>query len=693
MIPDFFKKQLLRMILVIFLVGEGIPPASRLVAATTQNLGAGQPRTIEAAGTEEDPVSLEKRLRLKKVVISATRTETQLADSVVQVEVISKEDIRNRGARTVSDVLNNQPGFFIQRSAVSGENIQIQGLDSTYLLILRDGERLNGRLNGGNYDLSRLRVENIERIEIVRGSSSAVYGADAIAGVVNIVTRRPDKPRAEVRMQAGNMGAFDTAAALALPLAEKFGLKAAGGYRTQQPFRYNSDAVQTDGRGLVDYSGEAGFEYAFAQNWVAAVQGDYQRRRLWGIDTPETGGVFDRTNLTETAQTAFRVHTRRDDSDQAQSAAQTTQRDDAKLRKELTQKYTQADFRLNGSYTRFRDQYLYDQRNDTVQDKYEQTNENTYAIHGQAALPLFSAGRLTLGAEGFFEDLTTPRIIPGFVKRNRISGYSQFETRLGEGFVITPGVRYDRDSQFGDYVSPRFGVKWGNEDFIVRASVGMGYRAPSFRELYLYFENPTFGYRVDGNARLNAESSKSANLGAEAYLTKRLSIDSNAYYNEITNLIQTSTASLNPLVYQYRNVASALTTGIDNRLIYYYNRYLRFSLGYSLTYAYDVGAQRLLPGRALHRGTVGLLLRYKSLMFRALTAIHDRMPYYLTDTAKTPDYYTAVFATVDLNMEYVFSHGFSLYAGGENLNSAGDSRYLPLAPARVYGGVRYIFGE
>jgi len=643
---------------------------------------------------DEDPVLLEKRLKHRKVVISAARTETQLADSVVQVEVISKEDIRNRGARTVSDVLNNQPGFFIQRSAVSGDNIQIQGLDSTYLLILRDGERLNGRLNGGNYDLSRLRVENIERIEIVRGSSSAVYGADAIAGVVNIITRRPDKARGEARMQAGNMGSLDAAAAIALPLGEKVGIKAAGGYRTQQPFRYNKDSVGTDGRGIVDYSGEGGVEYNFAPNWVAAVQGDYQRRRLWGTDAVETGGAFDRTNVTETAQAAFRIHTRREGTEFNQAAlAAGTERDEAKLRKELNQSYGKTDFKLNGSYTRFRDQYLYDQRNDTAQDKYEQTNENTYVIHGQAAVPLLAVGRLAVGGEGFFEDLTTPRIIPSLVRRNRVSGYTQFEARPVEGFVITPGVRYDRDSQFGDYVSPRFGAKWGNEDFIIRGSLGMGYRAPSFRELYLYFENPTVGYRVDGNANLNAESSKSANLGVEAYLTKRLSLDSNAYYNNISNLIQTSTISVNPLIYQYKNIASAYTAGIDNRLTYYLNRYLRFSLGYSFTYAYDVGMGRLLPGRALHRGTVGLLLRYKNLMVRTLTAINDRMPYYLTDTAKTPDYYTSVFATIDINAEYLIGAGFSVYAGGENLNSAGDSRYLPLAPARVYGGVRYIFGE
>lgn len=685
----YFSALLLKLIL-----SSGAALAQEPALPTSKSGEAAKNSAAPVQPEEESMMLLEKKLRHKKVVITAIRSESNLADAPMQIEVISKEDIRNRGARTVSDVLNNQTGFFIQRS-FAGDNIQIQGLDSTYLLILRDGERLNGRINGGQYDLSRLRVENIERIEILRGSSSAVYGADAIAGVINIVTRRPDKPRFEARVQGGNMGQFDTAAALTIPLGEKFGVKAAGGYRTMQPFRYDDTKVETNGRGIVDYSGEGGLEYNFAQNWVAAVQGDYQRRRLWGVDKGTGGGYFDRTNLTETAQGAFRIQTRRN-ADTVDLGA--TERDDNKLKKEINQNYSKADFRLNGSYTAFRDQFLYDQQKDIAQDSYEETRENTYVVHAQAAIPVFNAARWTTGAEGFFEDITTPRVVPNFNKRNRISGYTQFETKLLDSLVLAPGMRYDRDSQFGDYVSPRLGIKWGGEDFIIRGSLGMGYRAPSFRELYLYFENPSAGYVVNGNSALKAESSKSANLGVEAFLTKRMSIDSNAYFNELTNLIQTSTAGQNGSLqqYQYKNIASAFTTGVDNRLTYYLNKYWRATLGYSLTYAFDRNSARLLEGRALHRGTVGLLLRYKRLMFRVQLALLDKRPYYNDVTGQPPStvpIYSSAYATVDANVEIQIKGGLSVFAGGENLNSSADATYLPLPPARIYAGMRYILGE
>ncbi len=659
---------------------------------------AQDPRGEEPDGQSEQGQREEdfyaRRLRHRKVVISAQRSESRLADSTVQVEVITKEQIREKGARTVTEVLNNETGFFIQRN-FAGDNVQLQGLDSQYLLILRDGERLNGRING-QYDTGRLRVENIERIEIVRGSSSAIYGSDAIAGVINIITARPKAALVDAKLQGGNLGAADTTAAAVIPMGD-FLLRGSGAYRTQQPFRYDEKSLATLGRGINEYGFDTGAEWDFAKNWKLAFQGDYGRRRLWGIDQPASGGTFDRINLTETAQSSFRLHTRTANGEVLPGESVSTVRDDNKLANELRADRGKADFKLNGSYTVFRDQFLYDQRNDTALDNYENTRENTYVLHAQAATPLFSLGRLTLGSEGIFENLNTPRIQPSTTSRNRIAGYSQFDTRLFDSVILSPGIRYDRDSQFGDYVSPRLGIKAGSEDFILRLSAGIGYRSPSFRELYLYFENPSAGYTVQGNPALRPEVSRSVNLGIEWYATKYISIDSNGYYNDLQNLIQTAPAGLVGSVtqYQYRNVASALTTGFDSRITLYLSRYLRAMLGYSLTHAYDRSADRALAGRARHRVNAGLLLRYRGFTGRVMVMLVDRRPYYLDQSGEAPSktpIYSAAYATVDVYGEYALANGLGIFAGGENLNSAGDPAFLPLPPARIYAGMRYTFG-
>ena len=203
---------------------------------------------------------------------------------------------------------------------------------------------------------------------------------------------------------------------------------------------------------------------------------------------------------------------------------------------------------------------------------------------------------------------------------------------------------------------------------------------------------------MQGNSTLQPENSRSLNLGFEWFATKRISIDTNAYHNDLTNLIQTATAGAVGGItqYQYRNVASAYTAGADSRIVIYLNRYLRASLGYSYTLAQDRAYDRALEGRARHRGNAGLLFRYHGLTTRIQFSLIDRRPYYLDIAGEPPSrhaIWSAAYATVDVNAEYTLLTGLSIFAGGENLNSAGDATYLPLPPHRVYGGARYTFGE
>ena len=128
-----------------------------------------------------DPIDLET------LVVTGSRTEHSVDESPVSVEVISREDIEQTGGRNVADVLDGQIGVNVQHS-FQGSTVQLQGLDSKYILVLVDGERIGGRISGA-IDLSRLYIENIERIEIVKGASCALYGSDAIGGVINIITR------------------------------------------------------------------------------------------------------------------------------------------------------------------------------------------------------------------------------------------------------------------------------------------------------------------------------------------------------------------------------------------------------------------------------------------------------------------------------------------------------------------------
>lgn len=141
-------------------------------------------------------------------VVTATRSEEPLADTPVATEVITRDEIAASGAENVAEVLDERPGVEIVRS-FAGANIYLQGLDPEYMLVLVDGQRVIGRVNGA-VDLARIPVDDIERIEIVRGASSALYGSDAIGGVINIITRRAGEPlEADVSLAYGSFNATD----------------------------------------------------------------------------------------------------------------------------------------------------------------------------------------------------------------------------------------------------------------------------------------------------------------------------------------------------------------------------------------------------------------------------------------------------------------------------------------------------
>lgn len=138
-----------------------------------------------------------------QIVVTGSRGERRLKDSTVATEVISRKKIEASGARNAAEVLETQLGIDVV-PFFGGSRVRMLGLDSQYVLILIDGERIAGRLNNA-VDLSRFKVQNLERIEIVKGASSALYGADAIGGVINLITREADKKLSyEMRTTYGN---------------------------------------------------------------------------------------------------------------------------------------------------------------------------------------------------------------------------------------------------------------------------------------------------------------------------------------------------------------------------------------------------------------------------------------------------------------------------------------------------------
>ena len=127
---------------------------------------------------------------LEKVIITGTRTKRTLASLPLNAEIITKNDIEKNNSSRLSDIINEQTGLITIPDFGGVEGIQMQGLDSQYTLILLDNQPLIGR-SAGTFDLNRITLGNVNQIEIIRGASSSLYGNEALAGVVNIISEKP----------------------------------------------------------------------------------------------------------------------------------------------------------------------------------------------------------------------------------------------------------------------------------------------------------------------------------------------------------------------------------------------------------------------------------------------------------------------------------------------------------------------
>lgn len=606
------------------------------------------------------------------VVVTAARTEQAVGDVAVATRVVDRAAIEASGAENLAAILEEQPGLQVLRSfaGAGGVGVQMHGLDAKYVLILVDGQRATGRV-GGVIDLSRFPAEDIERIEIVKGPGSSLYGADAIAGVINIITRKAAR-RLEVDARA-RYGSFHTADLAAT----------VGGRRGRWSTRWSAGLSHTAGfdrdPATPSTTGNAGTTLHAAQRTelrarrdvTIGLHSDVQRRDLRGVDSNAAGAVFDRRNLTHTAS--------------------------ATLVPEITWT-APARLRLTGHVAHFDDDYTLDQRRSDALDQRQRTRDTLGQIGAQydhliAGRHLFSAG-----LEVQLERLSTPRLEGGARGRQRFALYAQDEWRVASlrRIVIVPGARLDLDSQFGGYPSPRLAVRIDPvEALTLRASAGLGFRAPSFRELYLAFANPAAGYRVAGDPDLRAETARSATAGLEWRFDDGRVLSLDYFHHRLRDLIALDSTSLSlgsDNEFRYVNIGAARSQGVEAALSLRFGAQLTAELSYTFTRARDLERARPLPGRPAHQGHARVRWRHPrwgtSAQLRG--AVQGAQFYFGDDDGDGVEsaIRVAPYASVDLRVAQELVGGrLSLFAGVDNLLDAGDAAYLPLTPRLFYGGI------
>ena len=588
------------------------------------------------------------------IVVTASRTELLVEEATVPITVITKEDIALYGPGDLSLLLQQVSGVTISTS-VLGAGIQVQGLSPEHLLILIDGQRVLGEKDG-IIDISRLSLNNIERIEIVRGPSSVLYGSNAMGGVINIITSKANEPySANGNLLYGNANQQYDASTGA---TRRWGsVWASINHRAQESFDLDSSNMDTDGPQTEQTNADIKSTLKLNRHEIIT-QAGYLRRDSQRLSSNEAGAVYDQVNRTEDFRTQITTVS------SADSSKTTTN--------------------LQWSY--FKDQFLRDQRNATANDLFQETVQNLTSGSLQRDMAI-KKSFLTFGFEGYFESLSSDRLENGTTNRTRPSLFIQEQWTPRPKLTLMIGNRVDYDSWFGLFNSPKLGLNVeASPTLIIRGSSGLGYRAPSFKEMFLSFNNAGAGYIVSGNSALLPERLIGHNLGFSYVKSPVFQLNANVFRNDLTNLInaELTEGETALMEFMYQNTGSAFTQGVelDANIDFFY---LLLQPKYTFTDAWEKSEpKKALIGRPRHTASLQTILQNKleTKLFVTTNWISSR-PYFVdTDgdqelnlVSSKP--YTLINARLQQNISRI---GLNIALGANNLLNAGEPQFTVIQP-------------
>ena len=564
---------------------------------------------------------------LPEIVVTGTGTEHLLKDAPVQTEVITSRMLQRYAGKSIEDILAGLTASFAFGQDDMGSQMQMGGLSNAYILILIDGKRIHGDVGGQN-ELSLIDPQNIERIEIVKGASSALYGSDAIAGVVNIITRkhRQQGILAENTTRLGSYGDVRQHNGLALNFGRfssytNFQLQHSDGWQnTAVEHTQGSEPPITDSRNKTVNR---------HTNWQVAERVTYQPTRQ--LELYADGSVYWKR--------IYRVSGRHPHYD-VKTWDMEYHNGSASMGGKW--KLDGADFvSLDIDWNRHAYYYYYTAT--TLVEDYEKSAGTIYypyypylpgqkelqsdqqrtmaTLKGVFTLP--HSNRLSAGVEYRYDWLKAPtRVAGGKATDWTAAVYVQDEYNPLECLNITAGLRLNYNEQFGARLTPKLSamLKLGNP-WRLRATWSQGFKTPAIRELfYRYVRQMSGTYLYLGNTALKPQSSNYWSVGGE-YTWAGLNITVTGYYNKVKDMIALVTipnyqapdeyiAQYDPVkTRQYQNIEDARTMGVDVNVRYNWREFT-FGLGYSWldtdANQYDTNHDRMrrvtIDGMAHHKG-------------------------------------------------------------------------------------------
>jgi outer membrane receptor for ferrienterochelin and colicins len=554
---------------------------------------------------------------LDEVVVTGTRTENKVSNLPLPIQVISAKTIRESGSQKLLDILQMQSGLMVASNPLGtalqgypnpfGDGIQMQGLDPSYTLILIDGEPMTGR-NAGIINLGRIAVGNIKQIEILRGPATSLYGSDALAGVINIITLDPVKNNAELQTHYASNNTLGLSGSANL----KFNKSAIQVFAK----RYSSDGYDFDkniyGKTVdpfVDYAANLKFIYTLNNNSDLLISTRFSTNKQINNyliypnnTTQEVGG-----NTIETDKSAYirYKHILNSKINYTGSVYTTTYDNNARI---------------------------YEKKSNNL---FDHIGLNQFLLRPEMQVNIGEnpASLLVTGVGYNFESINSTRYSqPERMNSWYIFGQKQFQLHSKTNVIV--GARYDKNELYSAQLSPKLAIAHKiTPDLILKASIGTGFKAPDFRQQFLNFDNGMVGYTIIGarelsnvlqklktngqfassvditpylnNKELVPEKSVGINIGFDYTHKQNTVFKANFFRNDITNLIESFTIPFRTIdnggFFSYMNVNKVFTTGVETNFSHRFNKNFNISGGYQFLVAKDKEVLQKIKNKEMYR--------------------------------------------------------------------------------------------